>query len=196
MDRQVNQCWHGRGESMFTKDPGLAGSPCLSVPSPWPLLGSMKSSQEGECRIPWKRHTYVHHHLLIQAIPIPVTLRLLPIPGTLHLVPPLPLMPRYPEKTRQQPPQHQSKGTSWTPWLTLQIRGSVPQLVPLCWPLGLTVLGLCSSLAPCPTACTWLTSGEVPHAQVSTCPGQGGMKGLAVSSLWLTSCRCTKTSRF
>lgn len=27
-------------------------------------------------------------------------------------------------------------------------------------------------------------------------PGQGGMKGLAVSSLWLTSCWCTKTSRF
>lgn len=64
-----------------------------------------------------------------------------------------PTTPTHAPISRENPPATATapvKGNLLDPRLTLQIRGSVPQLVPLCWPLGLTVLGLCSSIGSVP----------------------------------------------
>ena len=110
-------------------------------------------------------------------------------------------MLRYPRKTSQQLPEHQSKGTSWPP---LQIPASLCRSVGLSPSLSISAgpwvrqsWASVPSIGSCPAAALWLASGEGLPAQVSPCPGQGGLKGPAVnSSPRLTSCRCTKASSF
>lgn len=179
MDRWVNQYLHECEEFMFTKE---------DVPSPWPFW--VRSSQEGECRILWEEDTCMQstcsfgHSCPGHPVAACLSWHVARGPTTPTLCPDIQRKPasNY-HSSRREPPGPPCKflPPSADLWVC-------PQLAPLCWSQSLTALGLRPPSGRCSAALRWLASREQLHAEVSPCPGQRGLKGLAVKSPpWLAS---------